>query len=72
MRLVVELKLVTDMYVLQSKRSLFNGSNNESAKRLLCEEEPETTEHFILKCRILTSIRESILNEFIIGNLFMI
>ena len=63
MRLAVKLKLVTDTYVLQSKRSLFNGSNNESTKCLLCEEEPETKKHFILKCRILTSIRKSILNE---------
>ena len=50
--------------ILQSHGKVSNNdSNTESAKCLPCEEGPETKEYFTLKCKILTSIRESILNE---------
>ena len=58
----LELKLVTDTYILQEKRSRFQGSN-QSALCCLCNEENETVEHFILQCKVLEPIRQSAISE---------
>ena len=49
-RLATKSKLVTDTYILQTKRARFNNTE-KGAQCLLCEEADETVEHFILKFR---------------------
>ena len=57
-RLATKLKVVTDTYILQSKRARFSNTE-KGAQCLLCEEADETVEHFILKCRVLEPIRQN-------------
>ena len=61
-RLSVKLKLVTDTYILQEKRSRFHGLNQNSVC-CLCNEQDETIEHFILQCKVLEPIRQSVISE---------
>ena len=63
MRLVVKLKLVTDTYILQSKRAAFKNSATTYVTCWLCGQESEIKEHFILEFKILSSIREPLLND---------
>ena len=57
-RLATKLKLVTDTYILQTKRVRFSNTE-QGAQCLLCEEADATVQHFILKCRVLESIRQN-------------
>ena len=53
----MKLKLVTDTYILQDKRSRLQGQN-QNALCYLCSEA-----HFILQCKVLESIRQSVISE---------
>ena len=54
--------LMTGTYVLQSNRAKFNQySVNPTC--LLCGEDPEDLEHFLLKCRALTVIRDPFIEK---------
>ena len=59
-RLAIKLKLVTDTYILQAKSARF-GNRESSTQCLLCEDADETAEHFILTCRVLEPIRQSVI-----------
>ena len=59
-RLSVKLRLLTNTYVLQSKKMKFCDSE-KSALCKLCNEHIEDQEHFLLKCEILDSVRTRIL-----------
>ena len=61
-RLSVKLKLVTDTYIPQEKRSRFHGLN-QSSVCCLCNEQDETVEHFILQCKVLEHICQSAISE---------
>ena len=61
-RILVKLKLVTDTYILQDKRSRFHGQN-QNVLCYVCSEANETVEHFILQCKVLESIRQSVISE---------
>ena len=65
-RMHVKLKLLTDTYILPSKISTF-GNTTTNATCLLCKDSEETKEHFLLKCKLLQSIRQPITN--VIGQL---
>ena len=55
-------RLMTGTYVLQSNRAKFNQySVNPTC--LLCGEDPEDLEHFLLKCRALTVIRDPFMEK---------
>ena len=60
-RLSVKLRLLTNTYVLQSKKMKFCDSE-KSALCKLCNEHIEDQEHFLLKCEILDSVRTRILD----------
>lgn len=61
-RLTVKLKLLTGSYILQSKR-IKMYKNEIDPTCLLCKNEEETIDHFLLSCKELKSIREPIMNE---------
>ena len=63
-RIHTKVKILTGSYILQFNRASFN-QNQVSPTCLLCKEEEETTEHFMLYCSSLNSIRQSILDEII-------
>ena len=63
-RLSVKLKLLTGSYILQSKRIRMYKTETE-ATCLLCKEKEETMEHFILGCRCLETIRNTLLHELV-------
>ena len=63
-RIHTKVKILTGSYILQVNRASFN-QNQVSPTCLLCKEEEETTEHFMLYCSSLNSIRQSILDEMI-------
>ena len=55
-------RLMTGTYVLQSNRAKFNQySVNPTC--LLCGEDPEDLEHFLLKCRALTVTRDPFMEK---------
>ena len=58
-RLSVKLRLLTNTYVLQSKKMKFCDSE-KSALCKLCNEHIEDQEHFLLKCEILDSVLDCI------------
>ena len=60
-RLATKLKLETDAYILQTKSVRFRNIEG-SALCLLCEDADETVEHFILTCRVLEPIRQSVID----------
>ena len=60
-RIYIKLKLLVDTYILQSKRSTF-GNTTINATCLLCKDSKETKKHFLLKCKLLQSIRQPITN----------
>lgn len=57
-------KIVTGTYVLQSNRSSFN-QNQISPLCLLCKEDNETVEHFLLQCTALDPVRLPILEDIV-------
>ena len=57
----VKLKLVTGTYILQVNRSAFN-QNEIDPTCLMCMEEPETVEHFLVKCSALAGVRQPIMD----------
>ena len=61
-RVCVKAKLITGIYILQVNRVAFN-QNEISLTCLLCGEEDETIEHFILQCSALSDVRQSLLQE---------
>ena len=63
-RLPIKLKLLTGTYILQNKR-IRMYKNEIDPKCLLCAKEEENIEHFILNCKSLSKIRNTILQELI-------
>ena len=61
-RLPIKLKLLTGTYILQSKRIRIY-KNETDPKCLLCAKEEENIEHFILNCKSLSKVRNTILQE---------
>ena len=59
-RVGVKVKLVTGTYILQVNRATFN-QNEISPISLLCQEDDETTEFFILRCSALSAVRQPLL-----------
>ena len=55
-----KVKILTGSYVLQVNRASFN-QNQVSPTCLLCKEEEETTEHFMLYCSSVNSILDEII-----------
>ena len=64
-RLPIKLKLLTDTYILQSKR-IRMYKNETDPKCLLCAKEEENIEYFILNCKSLSKVRNTILQEIIL------
>ncbi|XP_045205894.2 uncharacterized protein LOC123558082 [Mercenaria mercenaria] len=58
-RFPVKLKIASGTYILQSNRAVFN-QNQINPVCLMCNEESETLEHFILRCDYLQPIRQPI------------
>ena len=58
----VKLKLVTGTYILQVNRSAFN-QNETDTTCLMCKEEPETIDHFMIRCSALEEVRQPILKR---------
>ncbi|CAG2225294.1 unnamed protein product [Mytilus edulis] len=61
-RLQPKLKLLTGTYYLQSNKAAFN-QNSIDPTCLLCNENSETVEHFILDCKSLNNTRIPYLHE---------
>ena len=61
-RIPVKMKILTGTYILQSTRAAFN-QNEVDPTCQLCNEQPETMDHFILKCKILNNIRQTVLHD---------
>ena len=61
-RIPVQLKLLTGTYILQSTRAAFN-QNDVNPMCVLCNEEAETLEHFVLNCQSLAPVRDTCLPE---------
>ena len=64
LRVSTKVKLLTGTYILQSNRSTFN-QNELSPLCLLCREDDETIEHFLLHCPVLDSVRRVLLNDLV-------
>jgi hypothetical protein len=63
-RIPTKLKLITGTYILQSNRAEFRrGEINKIC--LLCGDEEETLEHFILYCPMLVSIRNPVIDDIV-------
>ena len=58
----VKLKLVTGTYILQVNRSAFN-QNEIDPTCLMSKEEPETIDHFMIRCNALEEVRQPILKN---------
>ena len=58
----MKLRLASGSYILQSNRAAFN-QNEVKPTCLLCGEEDETLEHFLLRCNSLETVRQSILGD---------
>ena len=55
----LKLKIVTGTYILQVNRSTFN-QNEIDPTCLMCKEEPETVDHFLIRCSTLADVRKPI------------
>ena len=60
----MKLKLVTGTYILQMNRSTFN-QNEIDPICLICKEEPETVDHFLIRCSALAEGRQPIMDNII-------
>ena len=60
----VKLKLVTGTYILQVNRSASN-QNESDPTCLMCKEEPETVDHFLIRCSVLAEVRQPIMDNII-------
>ena len=58
----LKLKLVSGSYTLQANRAAFN-QNEVKPTCLLCNEENETLSHFLLSCKSLETVRQSIMGD---------
>ena len=58
-RIHTKVRLLTGVYVLKVNRSAFY-QNQVSPTCLLCKEDDETTEHFILHCSALNHVRQPV------------
>ena len=56
-RITIKLKLVSGSYIFQSNRFKFNQSQID-ATCLLCGEEDEDVEHFLLRCQLRKTTRQ--------------
>ena len=61
-RIPTKLKLLTGTYLLQDQRNRLNIIGSD-ATCLLCNNEDETIEHFLLRCPQLSNTRSHIINE---------
>lgn len=61
-RLPVKLKIATGTYILQSNRATFN-QNPVKATCLLCNNQDESLDHFLLDCEKLQDVRSPILSD---------
>ena len=59
-RISIKLKLLCGVYVLQSTRASFN-QNEVDPTCQMCSSYPETLDHFILECPMLSAIRKPVL-----------
>ena len=55
---------MTGTYILQVNRSAFN-QNEIDPTCLKCMEEPETVEHFLVKCSALAGVRQPIMDSIV-------
>ena len=69
-RAEVKSRLITRTYILQENSAKYNNKQTSSTC-LLCNEEPETLEHFILSCKALENIRNKYIQSIkrIIGDI---
>ena len=58
----MKLKRVTGTYILQVNRSAFN-QNEIDPTCLICKEEPETVDHFLIRCSALAEVRQPIMDS---------
>ena len=63
-RIPVKNKVLTGTYVLQTNRPKFN-QNEVNSICLLCHEEDETLQHFLINCKSLEDISQPIINDFL-------
>ncbi|KAH3781736.1 hypothetical protein DPMN_159640 [Dreissena polymorpha] len=61
-RMKVKLRLAAGTYYLQSTRKNFNQYDIDLTCQL-CQQEIETTSHFLIECSLLNSVRESVLPD---------
>lgn len=61
-RIPTKLRLLTGTYILQCNRSKFKNSNIDSTC-LLCNNDAETPEHFILLCDNTAEVRDPVIKE---------
>lgn len=60
----IKLKLLTGTYILQSNRAAFN-QNQVDPTCLMCQQEPETVDHFLVGCSALEDKRCMIMDSII-------
>lgn len=58
----VKLKLVTGTYILQVNRVAFN-QNQIDPTCMMCNQEPETVDHFLIRCSTLNQVRKPIMDS---------
>ena len=58
----VKLKIITGTYILQVNRSTFNQDEIDPTC-LMCKEEPETADHFLIRCSVLVDVRKPIVDS---------
>ena len=63
-RISTKLKLVTGTYILHTNRATFN-QNRVDPVCLLCHQENETIEHFVLHCPVRASLRNPIIDTIV-------
>ena len=63
-RIAARLKIVTGTYSLQTTRAAFNH-NAVNHTCLACNEDNETSQHFLLDCSALQSCREPVMHQII-------
>ena len=56
--------VVTGTYILQVYRSAFN-QNEIDPTCIMCMEEPETVDHFLVKCSALAGVKQPIMDSIV-------